>query len=445
MLKLHTGRGSTPLSILLGLSSVGIVFFIFSGFSIAYKRLSGRVRNRFKLADAKTVILVGSENGSTYGFGKTVHKLLLKKGIKSHLAGLDAYGKLPNCENLVVFTSTYGLGDPPANGSKFLELLTATAQSAEISYSVLGFGSKAYPDFCKFGFEVNNALVKQEWAKALLDIHTVNDKSSADFNLWATTWLPKQGISFEELPQTSTAMPNKLHRFTVLEKDGTANMVDEHFILKVSPLKKLKIKSGDLLAIYPANDYRERLYSIGIIDGKINLSVRLHIDGLGSGFLAALKIGATLNGRIIKNPHFYFPKQAKSVVLISNGTGIAPFLGMIDDNLKNIDCRLYCGFKDGSSFKPYKQQLEGNLEKNKLMRLHVAFSRAGNKQYVSDLIEKDAAFLHETLTTGGKILICGSLSMQKDVFRALEETAKQTVGRDLAYYQARKQILSDCY
>ena len=52
---------------------------------------------------------------------------------------------------------------------------------------------------------------------------------------------------------------------------------------------RAKFNSGDLLAIYPANDTRERLYSIGNHSGNIQLVVKLHPNGLGSGFLNNLE------------------------------------------------------------------------------------------------------------------------------------------------------------
>ena len=199
------------------------------------------------------------------------------------------------------------------------------------------------------------------------------------------------------------------------------------------------------MAIYPADDYRERLYSIGLINNEVNLSVKLHVPGLGSEYLASQRIGQIFNAKVIKNPHFYFPKKSSAVVLISNGTGIAPFLGMIDGNTAKIQCRLYCGFKNSTTLNLFNQQLNGCLESGKLSKLDVALSREGTCQYVSALIEKDASLMYKTLTEGGTIMICGSLSMQRDVFNVLENIVLKTDYNDLAFYQARKQIRSDCY
>src|SRR5690606_21769998 len=97
---------------------------------------------------------------------------------------------------------------------------------------------------------------------------------------------------------------------------------------------KLKFTSGDLLAIYPANDNRERLYSIGKVDGNIQLVVKLYENGLGSEFLNSLSAGDVINARIISNTSFHLPTKAPAIAMVANGTGIAPFLGMIAQNSK---------------------------------------------------------------------------------------------------------------
>ena len=42
-------------------------------------------------------------------------------------------------------------------------------------------------------------------------------------------------------------------------------------------------------------------------------------------------------------------------------------------------------------------------------------------------------------------LICGSLSMQKDIVRILEEVCLEKTGQPLSFYQSRNQVLTDCY
>jgi len=270
-LDLHTGRASIILAIILAIASGNILFFIYTGFAITFKRLSGKSKNQFTAEECRFVILVGSENGSTWDFANGFYQQLVKLGEKAYISTLNEYQSYQNAEHLVIFTSTYGAGDAPNSGNKFQELLENISQSQNIHISVLGFGSRAYPDFCQFAYEVHHALSSKSWATPLLDIHTVNDKSEEDYALWAEAWSTKTGISISS--KAPLKQPNNFRNLEVVS--NTSNQHDDTFLIKLKTKRWTEVKPGDLLAIYPANDHRERLYSIGVVDkSDIQLSVR---------------------------------------------------------------------------------------------------------------------------------------------------------------------------
>ncbi|EHQ26322.1 PepSY domain-containing protein [Mucilaginibacter paludis] len=443
-LNLHTGRASGIWAIILAVASANILFFIYSGFAITWKRLSNRTKNKYKANESRFVILVGSENGSTFGFAKTVQKQLLKAGERSIIVELDRYTVFPEAEHFLILTATYGLGDAPTNARRFTDLLQQHPQPKAIKYAVLGFGSHAYPDFCKFAFEVNYLLSQQAWAKPLIDIHTVNDKSPDDFALWAEAWSQQAGIKLDVTTQANPVKHRDMQQLTVTTINHT-NDTNGVFTVTLKPKRKVIVTSGDLLAIYPTGDYHERLYSIGIINEEIHLSVRLYPGGLGSGFLHSLKAGNIINARIVNNSHFYFPVKAPEVIMISNGTGIAPFLGMINQNIQKKPCHLYCGFRDSSSYQLYQNLLEESHADGKLSKLHTAFSREDPKQYVGHLLATDTDLIADVLNNDGVVMICGSLSMQKDVMELLETVCQTKTDNDLSFYQSHDRIRSDCY
>jgi sulfite reductase (NADPH) flavoprotein alpha-component len=440
----HTGRVSIVWAVVLAIASLNILFFIYSGFAISLKRIANRVRNKHQPQDCRFVILAGSENGSTMGFAKAIHQQLIAQGETAYFAELNSYTQFPKAEHLVIFTSTYGLGNAPSNANRFAALVQQHPQTQPVHFSVVGFGSHAYPDFCQFAFEVNNLLSVQPWAIPLLEIHTINDKSPEQFNQWLVTWSQKAGLNKLVLPDALSRRPANLETLTVVEKTALAHE-DGAFIIKLKPSWRTRFSSGDLLAVYPANDYRERLYSIGKTGNQVQLYVKLHAQGLGSNYLYQLAAGDTIQARIISNEHFQFPANAPTVVMISNGTGIAPFLGMISENSKKTACYLYCGFRREASFAPFKKALETDIISNKLMGLKVAYSREGEKQYVKDLLEADAGFIAQTLARKGVLMLCGSLSMQHDVVAWLEVICQQQNGQPISYYQSHGQILMDCY
>ena len=443
-LTLHTGRGSVVWSIVLGLSSVGILLFIYSGFVITFKRTKNKIKNKYKSENAEIVIFVGSENGSTLGFANKIHSQLLSDGKKSFITELNQYKLYPKVEQFIIFTSTYGLGDAPTNASNFKKLLKEFPQNQSVKYSVVGFGSKSYEDFCGFAIEVDQLLSEQNWAEPQLEIFTVNDKSAAEFTEWAKQWSYETMIPLATAPSLYSEKIPSLKKMKVI---GKSEIVDEVTTFKVilKPNSLVKFKSGDLLAIYPENDHKERFYSIGKVNGAIQLVVKLHENGLGSGFLHRLQENQEIKARIIKNSEFHFPKKASKVIMIANGTGIAPFLGMIDEQTGKTKTHLYCGFRKSSELTVnYEYFAHENIKKGKLSSFNLAFSRGEKSQYVMDLVERDAELFTNSLENGGFIMICGALKMQHDVEDTLRKLCTLK-NKDYETYKLNGQILTDCY
>jgi len=231
---------------------------------------------------------------------------------------------------------------------------------------------------------------------------------------------------------------------TVVEKTAIAHE-DGAFLIRLKPSGRTKFTSGDLLAVYPANDHRERFYSIGKTGKHIQICVKLYEQGLGSRYLYHHTVGNSIQARIVNNAHFQFPQNAPAVIMISNGTGIAPFLGMIEENSEKTKCYLYCGFRYYTSFAPFKTSLDKNIEEKKLHGLQVAYSREATKEYVKDILARDADLIANTLAHKGVLMLCGSLSMQHDVIALLEIICRERHGRSISFYQSHGQVLMDCY
>lgn len=444
-LDLHTGRANAFWAFVLGLASLNILFFIYSGFAMTFKRRASRIKNKYKAEESKYILLVGSENGSSLRFANAILKQIIDNGEKAHLAQLNNYKAYPKAEHLLIFTSTYGLGDAPSNANKFTALLEKNAPQQALHYSVIGFGSKSYPDFCGFAQTIDSLLEKQSWASRFLELQTVNDKSAEEFVNWVKLWSAKTGISLSTTPSVYNHIPKGLQQLMVLDKT-TVSENEQTFLLTLRAGMRSKFTSGDLLAIYPANDNRERLYSIGNHNGNIQLAVKLHPNGLGSGFLYNLKAGDTIQTQIINNHAFHFPKKASKVALISNGTGIAPFLGMLEQNRKKTEIHLYSGFRQKTEITNHYQNFASEMmQKQQLKSFHPAYSREADKHYVMDLIQIDADFFADLLKNGGVIMICGALAMQFDVEKVLDGICLSINNTPLATYKTQGQLLTDCY
>lgn len=444
-LDLHTGRTNIIWAIILGIASLNILFFIYSGFVITFKRMGVKIRNKYNAKNAEYILLVGTENGSSLGFANHIHQQILADGRKSFLTEMDKYEMYPEAKHIIVFTSTYGLGDPPGNAGAFEKLLSKVSQTKKIQFSVVGFGSKAYEDYCAFAIQVDNWLSEQSWAERSLELHTVNDKSPEEFASWAKAWSEKNQVALATAPALYQQKVPGLKKIKVVQ---TAQMPegDTIFQVQMKPVSGVKFQSGDLLAIYPAEDNRERFYSISKNGKNIQLVVRLHEFGLGSQYLYQLKSDSILKARIVSNPSFHFPAKASRVILIANGTGIAPYLGMIQENSKKIETHLYCGFRfNNNTSGNFRKFAEEQISKKQLSSYRVSYSREENPAYVMDLIQKDAAFFCDTLAKGGIVMICGALAMQKDVEQVLENVCQENSGISFSVYKSNGQVLSDCY
>jgi sulfite reductase (NADPH) flavoprotein alpha-component len=444
-LDLHTGRTNVIWAVILGIASLNILFFIYSGFAMTLKRRSSRIKNKHKAEESKFILLVGSENGSSLRFANAIHKQLLAHGEKVFLTELNNYSQYPKAEQLIIFTSTHGLGDAPHNASKFISLINKFEQQQKINISVVGFGSKSYPDFCGFAREIDTLLASQHWAERFLDLQTINDKSAAEFVGWVKLWSKKTAIPLSSTPSLYNHAPKGLQKLMVLDKTSVSD-TEHTYLLTLRANIRATFTSGDLLAIYPANDTRERLYSIGKHNGNIQLVVKLHPSGLGSGYLYGMEPGAVIKARIIKNSTFHFPTKAPKVALISNGTGIAPFLGMIEQNKKKTAIHLYCGFRKATeTVLGYEKFAHEMMQKHQLKSFHIALSREANHHYVMDLIKRDATFFMDLLSEGGVIMICGSLAMQTDVESILDTLCLDRTAMEISDYKIKGQLLSDCY
>jgi sulfite reductase (NADPH) flavoprotein alpha-component len=441
---LHTGRTSVIWAIVLGLACLGILMFIYTGFKITFKRLGTKGKQMFDAESAEIVLLLGTENGTTGEFAKKILHQLLAQDKKAYLANMNAFQSYPNAEYLIILTATYGDGEAPNTASNFMKKLASVPQNHKLKTSVVAFGSSAYPDFCAFGKQVFHQLSTQEWCDMLLPISTINDRDLNEFTDWVASWSQVTNVNLISAPSYYSSKLKGFESFTVCDIQYTTEDVDT-FVVCFKPESTLVIQSGDLLAIYPEGNQLERLYSIAWINDTIHLVVKLHPYGKGSQYLHNLKFGDTIKARIIKNTLFYFPEKEVPVVLIANGTGIAPFLGMVHEH-EGADIRLFAGFKAPSRITGYyDEMLQPFLSNNDASKYNFAYSRVAPKQYVMDLIKQQEDVILEVLKNNGVIMICGSKNMQKDVEAILSEWMEQKLEQSLVYYKEHRQVRSDCY
>ena len=441
-LLLHTGAGSILWSVILLLSCLAILFFIFSGFymTIKRKRKTTSIINNTLKDKAEFIILVGSETGTTIRFATAFKNELIKAGKAVFITELNRYSSYKNAKNIIIFTATYGDGNAPANAQNFIKLIHLIEPKRNLNYSVIGFGSKQYPAFCQFAILVHASLQIHPKFTPEMPLFKIDEQNLSSFENWKNEWGNLNNINLD-INLTDLLEKEEETIFKII--NNSKLNIDNTFLIRLKPTNKVKFTSGDLLAITTKGEGKKRLYSVANIDNTLVLSVKKHDLGICSNYLHKLSKTDVIKGTIQENKKFHFPKKIKDVILIANGTGIAPFLGMIQKN-KKARIHLFWGGKTKKSLELYDKHIISALENKTLTSFHIAYSQ-DQQTYIQKTLESQTVLVSNTLRRNGAILICGSLSMQFGVEKVIAKIASQELNLTIEELKNNKQIRTDCY
>ena len=437
--QLHTGEGLWWLGLLLGVCALSVPVLSATGALTWWDRRQSmpRIVDNSTANAADTVILVGSENNSTWGFANTLHEALHKTGLRVHTTAMNQLATdYPQAERFFILTATYGDGDAPSSANQFLARLGQFKSPSKAAFAVLGFGDRQFPQFCKFAYDVEAALLAKGWQR-LMDIDTIDRQSGQAFTRWGNAVGPLIG---QDLNLVHTPKRPRTDAFTLTERDDYGEAVQAPTsILRFAavPAQGLKgslarlfggaglphFEVGDLLGVVPPGSAIPRFYSLASKsgDGFLEICVRKLPGGLCSEFLHGLQLGGRMEGFIQLHPDFRPVAGKAPVILIGAGTGIGPLAGFIRNNTGQHPMYLYWGGRDPASDFLYKPELDTYLADGRLTGLHAAFSRVKEGAHVQDRVLEDAEQLRQLLEQGGQVLVCGGRAMAKNIAQALDE------------------------
>jgi NADPH-dependent sulfite reductase flavoprotein alpha-component len=152
-------------------------------------------------------------------------------------------------------------------------------------------------------------------------------------------------------------------------------------------------------------------------------------QGVCSPFLADGEPGMEVPVFVRRSPHFRPPADGSTpVVMVGPGTGVAPFLGFLEERRAlghRAPSWLFFGERRRATDFYYEDELTGFLKDGTLDRLDTAFSRdQRTKVYVQDRMREHGPELWRWLQDGARFYVCGNASrMAKDVDRALRDIA----------------------
>lgn len=116
------------------------------------------------------------------------------------------------------------------------------------------------------------------------------------------------------------------------------NLAGPNWLVRIEFDRKLGFTPGQYTSLKVSDEGMRRSYSIASLPGenRIDLLVDVTPMGVGSKYILGLKVGDPVEvlaflGRFVVNPDLLF--EAKNILFVATGTGIAPFKPMIEDLL----------------------------------------------------------------------------------------------------------------
>ncbi|MFX0540990.1 PepSY domain-containing protein [Roseovarius sp. S4756] len=455
---LHTGQGAAVLGLVLGVMALGVPAMGATGVLLwlAGRRGRPRIRGNQPAGRAETILLVGSEGGSTWGFAATLHAALTETGQSVHVGPMSAFApsRYARAERIILLAATYGDGAAPASAKGFLDRLNAAERAADMPLAVLGFGDRGFPAYCAFAEAVARVAEAKGWPE-LLPLETVDRQSPQDFARWGRTLGEALGIDLElshrpVLPKTETLTlvsrrdygsgvqaPTAILRFALPHATFWQRLTGTGFT---------RFAAGDLIGVLPEGSAVPRFYSLASARsaGFIEIVVRKHPGGLCSGQLTALKPGDTVAVFLRRNPGFRPGRGRAPLILIGAGTGIGPLAGITRGNTRQRQVHLFFGMRDEDSDFFYGEEMPIWQEEHRLSRLVTAVSRGARPHYVQDALRDEAAEVAQLVREGARVMVCGGRDMAAGVTEALAEILAP-VGLTPAVLKAEGRYVEDVY
>ncbi|MBN8726870.1 MAG: sulfite reductase flavoprotein subunit alpha [Xanthomonadales bacterium] len=408
------------------------------------------------------------------------------------LGELDAAG-LAAAGELLIIASTTGDGDAPDSAMAFVcDVLGRKTDLRPLRYGLLALGDSSYRHYCAFGRQLD-AWLRESGAAPLFEPIEVDDGDEEALVRWqldvarlAATTAPdawrEPEFSNWRLAERRLLNPGSeggpcFHLALVPQAGGLpawqagdiaviqprhARAAVEGWLAEVAmdgaatvavsggsfTLRELAARSQ----LPPAEDCRGRLpadiarllrplasreYSIASLpqDEAIQLLVRQVRGtdgslGVGTGWLTEhAEVGAEIILRVRSNANFHGPPDARPLILIGNGSGMAGLRALLKQRVAAGQRRNWmlfgercadCDFYYAEDIRRW--QAEGFVD-----RLDLAFSRdEPARVYVQDRLRAAAPMLRAWVDAGASIYVCGSLA---GMAPGVEEVLVESLGR----------------
>ena len=427
-------------------------------------------------ADAVLVVFA-SQTGSAEQWARQTAQSLQHANMPVGLVELGQMdiATLAEASRVLFVVSTTGEGDAPDSAARFVTACMRTPSSLpSLRYGLLALGDSDYENFCGFGRALQHWL-QQSGATPLFDPVEVDNGDPAALRHWQhhlallsgeaelADWQAPDYQRWQLVERTLLnpgSAGGPCFHLALRSRDGEAtwqagDLVEigpRHAASDVDAWMALRGLDGDaviehagrraslrewlvashlpdgpmqdatpqqVVATLQALPHRE--YSIASIpaDGSLHLLVRrMHREdgspGIGSGWLTQhAAIGGDIALRIRANPGFHTPVDARPLVLIGNGTGLAGLRALLKERIGAGRTRNWLLFGERASAHDFyhRDEILGWQSKGMLERVDLAWSREGDsRSYVQDRLRASGDLLREWVEQGAAVYVCGSLA-----------------------------------
>ena len=470
-------------------AAVVLAWLLFCAFIAGSRALARRrLRMPAPSGSSPILVAYASQTGFAQRLALQTAQSLQASGMPVQLLPLGEVtaATLQSAGRVLFVASTTGEGDPPDTCIPFVRrVMRADAELQGLHYGLLALGDREYRHFCGFGHELERWL-RRHGAQPLFDPVEVDNADEGALRHWQHHLELLGGGA--PLPDWSTP-DYRRWRLVERRLLNPGSLGGPAFHLALQPLEGVpQWRAGDIAEIGPRNAPRRvadalqalglppatpmpdgetlsawlarsllppdladlrgrtarklaeslkplphREYSIASIpaDGRLELLLRQMRQpdgslGLGSGWLTAhVAVGEEVALRIRENPGFQPPPDARPLILVGNGTGLAGLRAHLKARIAAGHRRNWLVFGERSRDKDYfhREEIEGWLKAGHLERLDLAFSREQEPRvYVQDRLREAATELKAWVDEGAGIYVCGSLEgMAPAVGRVLAE------------------------
>ncbi len=383
------------------------------------------------------LIAYASQTGYAEQIAKQTAQALQAANIPSRVRSLAELSveELSATERALFVVSTYGEGDPPDTGLPFVNsVMSHSPALSRLAYGVLALGDRTYRNFCGFGKTLDGWL-RRQCAVPMFDLVEVDNADEAALLHWQRHVGALGG-------NTETPVWTRNERWQIANRKllnpGSAGHPCFHIELKPVEGARMRWSAGDIAVLTPPGT-NAREYSIASMpsEGSLHILVRQsrRADGtlgVASGWLTeAATIGSEVPLRIRVNSNFHSPGDARPIILIGNGTGLAGLRSHLKarEDVRGARNWLIFGERNAAHDSFYEQDLDRWRASGVLTRVDFAFSRDQEERvYVQHLIGRFEKEIRDWVAQGAVIYVCGSAA---GMAGAVDEALAAVLGRDV--------------